>query len=45
MMQLFDLLQEVQLMLNTYLIESNSENSFDKIREKRKEVLLIHRFS
>ena len=39
--QLFNLLQEVQLMLNTYLIESNSENSFDKIREKRKEVLLI----
>ena len=36
--QLFNLLQEVQLMLNTYLIESNSENSFDKIREKRKEV-------
>ena len=24
--QLFDLLQEVQLMLNTYLIEKNSEN-------------------
>ena len=39
--RLFNLLQEVQLMLNTYLIESNSENSFDKIREKRKEVLLI----
>ena len=39
--ELFNLLQEVQLMLNTYLIESNSENSFDKIREKRKEVLLI----
>jgi predicted membrane chloride channel (bestrophin family) len=40
-MQLFDLLQEVQLMLNTYLIENNSENSFDKIREKRKEILLF----
>ena len=39
--QLFNLLQEVQSMLNTYLIESNSENSFDQIREKRKEVLLI----
>jgi len=39
--KLFNLLQEVQLLLNTYLIESNSENSFDKIREKRKEVLLI----
>lgn len=39
--QLFDLLQEVQLMLNTYLIENNSENSFDEIREKRKKVLLI----
>ena len=39
--QLFDLLQEVQLMLNTYLIENNSENSFDKIREKRKEILLF----
>ena len=39
--KLFNLLQEVQLLLNTYLIESNSENSFDKIRDKRKEVLLI----
>ena len=39
--QLFNLLQEVQSMLNTYLIDSDSENSFDQIREKRKEVLLI----
>ena len=39
--QLFNLLQEVQSMLNIYLIDSDSENSFDQIREKRKEVLLI----
>ena len=39
--QLFNLLQEVHFMLNTYLIDSDSENSFDQIREKRKEVLLI----
>lgn len=39
--QLFNLLQEVQSMLNTFLIDSDSENSFDQIREKRKEVLLI----
>tara|TARA_B100000795_G_scaffold15451_1_gene10441 strand:+ start:2962 stop:3738 length:777 start_codon:yes stop_codon:yes gene_type:complete len=39
--QLFNLLQEVQSILNTYLIDSDSENSFDQIREKRKEVLLI----
>ncbi len=31
----------MQSILNTYLIDSDSENSFDKIREKRKEVLLI----
>ena len=43
--QLFNLLQEVQLMLNTYLIESNSKNSFDKIKREKKKGFVDYRFT
>ena len=39
--ELFDSLQEVQKLLIHYLTQENSEKTFDSIREKRKEVLLI----
>jgi predicted membrane chloride channel (bestrophin family) len=39
--ELFDSLQEVQKLLIHYLTQENSEKTFDSIREKRKDVLLI----
>lgn len=39
--ELFDSLQEVQKLLIHYLTQENSGKTFDSIREKRKEVLLI----
>jgi len=39
--ELFDSLQEVQKFLIQYLTQDDSEKTFDSIREKRKDVLLI----
>jgi predicted membrane chloride channel (bestrophin family) len=39
--KLFGSLVEIQLLLNDYLTKENNEKDFDKIRSKRKEVLLI----
>jgi len=39
--KLFGSLEEIQSLLNDYLTKENDEKDFDKIRSKRKEVLLI----
>ena len=39
--KLFDILQNIQLLLIKYLIQKDSEELFNQLREKRKEVLLM----